>query len=231
MPTLADIDGQSLSSIIGDFMICRRCGIVDRERSRIVVNSPCPACHRPAGIAQIYFGLNIGILIDLAQQSYHSAVPTKETLGPQSSDVGVVLFFCTLREALLNNLFDYLFLAERIPDRIAKKLLADNKLVSQKFALFRVLVGKSWDEAVQEASSHMGLNYRPVLELVKRASHIRNRFLHEASGWGATRDFAAKCINSTFTLLHLFASLHNIYVHPRLSEAAFPPDPADGVSP
>lgn len=228
MLTLADIDGQSLSSVIDDFMICRVCSIVDRERSRIVANSPCPACHKPAGTARRYFGLNIGILIDLVQQSYHSATPTEEILGPQSSDVGVVLFFCTLREALLNNLFDYLFLAERLSDRIAKKLLDDNKVARQKFALFGVLVGKSWAEAVQEASSHEGVDFRSISKLMQDASDIRNRFLHEASGWGVARDFATECINSTFTLLHLFVSLHNLYVQPRLSEAAFPSDPADG---
>lgn len=49
MVELAEVDGQAASTLVCDFMICERCGTVDREHSRMVVNSTCPACHRPAG--------------------------------------------------------------------------------------------------------------------------------------------------------------------------------------
>jgi hypothetical protein len=214
MITLADIDGQSLSSVICDFMICKRCGIVDRERSRIIANSPCPACHKSADIARLYFGLNLAVLIDLIQQSYHSATPEGQALGPQSSDVAVVLFFCALREALLNNLLDYLCRTEACD---LKKVATRRKLTKRKFSSLAELIGKTWDEAVGEASSREGIGFDSVSKLMIQASSVRNRFLHEASGWGATRQFATECINSTFALLQLFVSLHNTYVQPRLA--------------
>ncbi len=220
MPVLAEIVGQSLSSVIDDFMICKHCGIVDRERSRIIVDTPCPSCHKPAGRARLYFDLNVTVLIDLVQQSYHSAMVMEDGLGPQASDVGVVLFFCILREALLNNLLNYLLRAHRVSDRIAKKLLDDNKLTNQKFALLSALIGKSWSAAIQDASSHEGVDFCPVSQLMRAASDIRNRFVHKGSGWGATRDFATDCVNSMFTLLQLFVALHNIYAQPDLSKAS-----------
>jgi hypothetical protein len=149
MILLADIEGQSLSSVIADFMICARCGIVDRECSRIIANSPCPACHQNAGRTRLYFGLNIAVLIDLIQQSYHSAMPEGQALGPQSSDVAVVLFFCALREALLNNLLDYLC---RIEASDLKKVATRRKLTKRKFSSLAELIGKTWDEAVGEVS-------------------------------------------------------------------------------
>jgi hypothetical protein len=208
MITLADIDGQSLSSVICDFMICKRCGIVDRERSRIVANSPCPTCHKSAGIARLYFGLNLAVLIDLIQQSYHSATPEGQALGPQSSDVAVVLFFCALREALFNNLLKYLLDTEEIISRGGLK---------SKVSQLEERIGRTWGQAVREVSSHEGIGFDSVSKLMIEASGIRNRFMHEASGWGATRQFATECINSTFALLQLFASLHNLYAQPRLA--------------
>jgi hypothetical protein len=65
--------------------------------------------------------------------------------------------------------------------------------------------------------SREGIGFDSVSKLMIQASSIRNRFLHEASGWGATRQFATECINSTFALLQLFVSLHNTYVQPRLT--------------
>ncbi len=212
MISLADIEGQSLSSVIADFMVCARCGFVDRERSRIIANSPCPACHQNAGRARLYFGLNIAVLIDLIQQSYHSEMPINED-GPQASDVAVVLFFSALREALLSNLLDYLCRTEA---RDLKKVATPRKLTRGTFSRLEKLIGKTWDEAIGEASSREGIGFDSVSKLMRQASSIRNRFLHEASGWGATRQFATECINNTFALLQLFVSLHNAYVQPRL---------------
>jgi hypothetical protein len=41
MSELAEIDGQAASTLVYDFMICARCGTVDREKSRREVDSDC----------------------------------------------------------------------------------------------------------------------------------------------------------------------------------------------
>ena len=218
MIPLADIDGQSLSSVICDFMICKRCGIVDRERSRIVANSPCPACHKSAGIARLYFGLNLAVLIGASYSSRTILRRPKDKHSAHNRPMWLSYYsLCALREALLNNLLHYLCRTEA---RDLKKVATRRKLTKRKFSSLVELIGKSWDEAVGEASSREGLDFDSVSKLMIQASSIRNRFLHEASGWGATRQFATECINGTFALLQLFVSLHNTYVQPRLGKSA-----------
>lgn len=219
MTQLADIDRQSVSTLVCDFMICERCGTVDREHSRIVANSTCPACHRPAGIARLYYPINVHILVDLVQQSYHSEAPVNPIGGPQAPNVGAILFFCTLREVLLTHFFLALLRAQRVPTPISEKLLDDNKLASQKFtSLFPVLVGKSWKEAVSEATSVDGIDFRSVSDLMLLAANIRNEFMHEGMGWTATREVATNCVNGMSALIRLFVALHNIHVRPHLRE-------------
>lgn len=220
MVELAEIDGQAASTLVCDFMICERCGTVDRELSRMVVNSTCPACHRPAGVARLYYPINAHILVDLVQQSYHSDAPINPVSGPQAPALGAILFFCTLREVLLNHFLLTLLRAQQVPAPLIEKLLDDNKLARQKFAgLFSAVVGKSWKEAVLEASTFEGTDFQPVSELMLEAATIRNEFMHEGTGWAATRDVATNCINSLFTLFSLFVALHNIHVRPYLHES------------
>jgi hypothetical protein len=214
---LAEIDHQDASTLVCDFMICDRCGTVDRERSRIVANSLCPACQRPAGVARLYYPINVHILVDLVQQSYHSYVPVGPISGPQVSTIGTILFFCTLREVLLNHFLLALLRAQQVKAAVIEKLLDDNKLASQKFtSLFSAVVGKSWKKAVVEASSFHGTDYHPVSDLMLSAASIRNEFVHEGTGWTATRDMATNCVNSMAALFGLFVALHNIHVRPRL---------------
>jgi len=215
--TLADVDNQDASTLVCDFMICGRCGIVDRKHSRIVANSLCPACHQPAGVARLYYPISVHILVDLAQQSYHSTAPVGPISGPQAPAVGAILFFCTLREVLLNHFLLALLRAEGVKTTIIEKLMDDNKLASQKFTgLFSSVVGKSWKEAVLEASSFDGTDYQPVSDLMLSAASIRNEFIHEGTGWAATREVATNCINSMPAMFGLFVALHNIYVRPHL---------------
>lgn len=220
MGELADIDSQAASTLVCDFMICKRCGTVDREHSRMVVNSVCPACHRPAGVARLYYSINVHILVDLVQQSYHSDAPVNPISGPQAPTIGTILFFCTLREALLNHFLLVLLRAQRVPTAVIEKLFDDNKLAGQKFTgLFSAVVGKSWKEAVIEASAFDGTDFQPISDLMLVAANIRNKFMHEGTGWTATREVATNCINGMFALFSLFVALHNIYVRPHLRES------------
>lgn len=219
MVELAEVDNQAASTLVCDFMICERCGTVDREHSRMVVDSACPACHLPAGVARLYYPINAHILVDLVQQSYHSDAPISPISGPQAPTLGVILFFCTLREVLLNHFLLTLLRAQKVPASLIEKVLNDNKLAGQKFTgLFPAVVGKSWQEAVVEASMFDGADFQPVSRLMKEAATIRNSFMHEGTGWAATRDVATGCINSLFALFGLFVALHNIYVRPYLRE-------------
>ena len=218
MVTIAEIDSQDISTLICDFMICKLCGEVDREHSRMTANSLCPVCKKPAGVARLYYPINVHILVDLVQQAYHSNAPVGPISGPQTPVVGTILFFCTLREALLNHFLLEFLRAEHVKTSLIEKMLDDNKLASQKFtSLFSAVIGKSWGDAVSEASAYDANDYRPVSDLMKSAASIRNEFLHEGTGWSATREFATECVNSLPALFGLFVALHNIYIRPLLA--------------
>lgn len=219
MVELAEIDCQAASTLVCNFMICNRCGTVDRQLSRIVVDSECPACHRPAGVARLYFPINVSVLVDLVQQSYHSKVSASSEYGPQAPTIGTILFFCTLREALLTHFLLALLRAQQVPDPIIGKLFDDNRLAGQKFTgLFSALVGKKWKAAVIEASAFDGTDFDPMSDLMQEAAKIRNEFMHEGAGWTATREVATNCVNGMAAALSLFVALHNIHVRPHLRE-------------
>jgi hypothetical protein len=220
--TLAEIDNQNISTLVCDFMICERCGEVDREHSRMVVNSSCPACNKPASMARLYYPINIRILVDLIQQSHHSYALVGTMSDPQASSVGAILFFCTLREALLNHFLLAFLRAKHIETSLIEKMLDDNKRANQKFmSLFTKVVGRTWHEAVGEASTYDATDYQPISDLMKSTASIRNEFLHEGRGWSATRDVATECINNLPAILGLFVALHNVYVHPQLANGDF----------
>jgi len=218
MREFAEIDSQAASTLVCNFMICKRCGRVDQERSRLVVNSNCPACQQQAGVARLYYSVNISVLVDLVQQTYHSNAPVNPVHGPQAPNIGTILLFCALREELLNHFLQTLLLAQRVPEPIIKKLFDDNKLANQKFKLFQAVVGKNWDEAVRVASMTENCDFAEISSLMKESADIRNKFMHEAWGWGATREVATNCVNGLIPLFNLFVALHNIYVCPCLRE-------------
>ncbi len=218
MTTLSEIDDQDASTLICDFMICARCGIVDRERSRIRADSLCPACGQRAGVARLYYPVSIHILVDLVQESYHSYARVGPISGPQTSTIGPILFFCTLREALINHLLLENLRAEGTKQSLIERLLDDNKLAHQKFgALFRAVVGTSWADGVREASLYDGTDYQAVSNLMKLTASIRNDFLHDGAGWSASRELATECVDRLPQLFDLFVALHNVYIHPLLT--------------
>src|SRR3990167_8799456 len=90
----------------------------------------CIVCGGESEGGSGYFPINIHILVDLVQQAYHSTTPVGPISGPQVPGSGTVLFFCTLREALLNTFLLNHLRAQRVPENLIDKLLDDNKLAS-----------------------------------------------------------------------------------------------------
>lgn len=146
---LSQIDSQPLSDFACVYFLCKACGIIDQDWNRTRKGNHCLQCNAESDSASLVFPISIHILVDLIQQSYHSQSPTNPLNSPQGSDVGPVLYFCTLREALLNNFLVNHLRAQKIPQHLVEKLLDDNKLAGQKFGgLFTSVVGVKWSEAV-----------------------------------------------------------------------------------
>jgi len=215
MTRLSEIDDQALSALVSHQLICHTCGVIDTDYGRLMNGYRCSTCDAEGTGGHLAFPINIQKLLNLVQQAYHSTSPRDSDNGPRESDIGTVIYFCTLREALLNRFLETHLLARRVPTSLILRLLDDNKLASQKFGkLFSSATGTPWDEAVSVSSSRAGMDFRPVAVLMRSAAKLRNEFLHEGRGWAITRDVATECVDSLGTLVALFAELHNAYTHP-----------------
>lgn len=220
MTSLADIDSQPASSLVCSHMICINCSIVDREWGRMKHGHLCEACGFAGEGGRLHFPISIHILVDLIQQSYHSQSPVGRLAGPNGQDVGTVLYFCTLREALLNHFIIETLKSQKIPKLIIEKLLDDNKMAGQKFGgLFSSIVGERWSEAVNRMSSNE-IKFETTSDLMRRASELRNKFLHEGSAWEITRQFSTDCINAIPNMVELFVALHNEFTRSALCKDA-----------
>lgn len=169
----------------------------------------------------MYFDLSVHALINLMQESFHAT--SWETLENATAGISsesahylsVVVFFCTLREVLLRRFAYELLVAQKIPARICKRLLADNSVHTQRQGkLFPSLTGEKWKNAIRKLSMDGNLDYVELNEFLKQAVDARNKFLHEGSKWAIDKAMAEGCMRSIWPLLNLFVDLHNHYVYP-----------------
>jgi len=213
-----DITGQSLSSLLADFLICPHCQVIDRDHERIRSGYQCPTCGVPSKAGRLYFEISVRVLIDLIQEAFHSQPKRsrdEEEAAYEAHNVSVVLFFCTLREVLLNWLIQHLFWAQKIPEKVQERLLADSNIYRQRQNnLLPSLIGQKWRAAIEEASKGSALDYVELDAFMQNAVTARNKFTHEGRHWGIDRQMAEGCVEHLWTLLNLYVALHNRYVHP-----------------
>jgi hypothetical protein len=169
-------------------------------------------CRQPGEGGRLYFHIGVHVLVDLIQQAYHSESTTGPPGGPHGQDVGTVIYFCTLREALLNHFLIETLKDQRVPTPLIERLLEDNKLANQRFgSLFTATTGRKWIAAVSEVSEKLGVDFRSVSDLMRRAADLRNTFLHEGSGWSMTRELSTECVNAVPSMVELFVGMYNEY--------------------
>ena len=202
------------------FRSCRTCSIVDQDGERPRAGHLCRACGKPGNGGRLHFSINIHVLVDHMQSAYRATSPSYESSGPRGNDVGTVLYFCTLRESLVNHfLIDHL-LAQRVAPPLISRLLDDNKHASQKFgALFSSVIGLKWKVAVGRASTAADVDFNPVSSLMERAAQARNEFLHQGTPWCIKAILSKDCGDSSARLVHLFAALHNEFTRPLRNNA------------
>lgn len=197
--------------------MCKQCYYVDNNLDRIKTAHICEICKKSAG-AQLFLPIHIATTIDLALHAYHSTYVRSSDYTPTPNNIGSLIYFCTLRELLINKfLEDHLF-AKNVPLKLIEKLFNDNKLANQKFnELFHSVTDIKWNKAIGCASQHSNTNFQELSHFMKQATEYRNAFLHKGDSWKIPLDFANNCINSIPKLIHLFVTLHNIYTYPILS--------------
>ena len=225
---ISNITSTSLSFATANHQICTHCMIVDRDMKRIEGGYLCTVCKMPGDTGHMFFDFNILTLIDLIQEAY-LAKPWKaselENENINSHSLSVLIFFCTLREVLLERLIYNLMVMHKLPESIRERLYDDNRTYSDKMnRLFPSLVGlKSWKEAISTLQGKTGNDYNKINDFLKTASDMRNEILHEGDKWAFEGYMKNHCLENIPLLLGLYVDFHNVFIHPvcleRLSKA------------
>lgn len=211
---LSSKDYRGWDVVLAGFMICPECLVVDRDRNRMRAGFACPACGHESDGARLYFHVNILVLVDLIERSYFSISRESSDERVDPGSVAVLLYFCTLKEALFEHLLNQLFRSRGVKESLRKRLLKDNRLFNEKInKLFPALVDEKWSQAVSSVGGFVGKDYSELDALLIKAAEMRNEFLHDASPWDISPEFATECIDALDDLLGLFVGLHNHYIH------------------
>ena len=160
---VSEITGQSLSTLVAAFHVCQCCDLVDRDHERMKFGHPCPNCGGRSKGGLQYFDLSTHALIDPMQESFHQK-PTQSSRLLSSSNahtLAVVIYFCTLREVLLEHFLRELMRALQLPRAIQERILADNLFSKQRVEkVFPSLGDEKWKTVVRELSKDSELDYK-----------------------------------------------------------------------
>ena len=207
--------------------VCPTCGVVDQDSYLTVVGVPCKVCKTPSEGGHAFFDVSILSIIELVQESFCAIPEATKKLGrypvePVRAHTGAtIVFFCTLKELLLDRFLDSLAHVQGLSQAVIDRLQADNDSHSRRLTrLFPALVGVSWEDALQTLDPHDRGKYDDLNAFLKNITDERNLFL--GADWNLSKPLADDCIRSLFPVLNLFVALHNKYIHALLLRQCAP---------
>ncbi len=191
------------------FEKCKNCFYVNID---IVLADGCPNCTKNHEGNIIHFNFNIHALLQLLWDSYQNMHNNNES---KTQKIGILLFFCTLVEVLLEHFLTNLMKQQGISNKIQERLLCDNLTTKSRVQkIFLLLTGDSWKNAIKLVSKNSNLfNYSESISFyIKQAVPARNRFLHQGDEWPITAPLSEECIYHSRAIICLFVELNNRYV-------------------
>jgi hypothetical protein len=210
-----------VQTIAMSYQICRDCHVVDTFSDRIRVGSLCPTCSVPSKGGRMFFDGAVLTIVDLMQEAYCAIPkpPEKNLFSYSPSErahaAAVVVFFCTLKELLLERFLNMIMEAQSLPDRVQDRLNSDNRSHSQRLLkLFPSLVGDSWPNVLQSLQSTSTEKLNELDAFLAKISEVRNTFIHEGLDYRIDSAQALKCLQNILPMLALFVLMHNKFVHP-----------------
>jgi hypothetical protein len=210
---------QKFSDFIGEYYLCRSCGIVDTDHERIRKGHECSRCGVPGDGALGYFKFTVGTTADLIGELHplpdlYSIEPESEVaVAAESHNLALLVFFCTLGEILLQHFLQRCMSDQKIPIKVQDRLLGDNLFVKQRIdKLFPMLIGEKWTKAIKNITEKSREDFVKVVEFYVDANEKRNQLLHLGNKWAVSAEFDTQCFDNTAPLVKLFVALHNEYL-------------------
>src|SRR4051794_18096927 len=100
------------------------------------------------------------------QESFHQE-PTRSDrslIGGNANKLGVVVYFCTLGEVLLEHFLRELMCALQLPTGVRDRILNDNLFSKERVEkVFPSLVGEKWNAVVKELCKSSKLDYEETV--------------------------------------------------------------------
>jgi len=210
---------EELDYVVGEWQVCQSCRIVDKDRRRSTVGYICPVCGASSEGGLMHFEMSVHLTIDLIKEAFL----TEHKIENAGTDyeykinthyISVLIFFCTLREILLNSLIRELCWGLKLPEGIYKRLIADNKMhVQKQDKLFASLTGEKWQDALVHLSNEGDSDYVGINDKIRDLVLLRNKFVHKGHGWDIAEEAANDCVRTIAPLLLMYIHLHNEFVH------------------
>lgn len=206
---------------MANFYICQTCSVVDSDRDRQKVGSPCKQCGTPSPSARFHFGLNSLVLVNALQDFYflRGAKPPADRDGlvanvySNETDTRIVMpvLFCALWDTLTTQLCQNVMRAKLIPEEEEKRLLQKFKFArDRRTRLLPELTSEQWDDAL--AALPNSAIHIEHFNFFRQLNTKRNAFIHEGSPWQFKDDELEQIPEEVWPSFNLFAQLHNRYV-------------------
>ena len=215
---------KELDYVVGKWQVCQSCRVVDDDCRRSTVGYACPICGVSGDGGVMYFDMSVHLIIDLIKEAFL----TEHKIENKGTDyeyqinthyISVLIFFCTLREILLNRLIREICFGLKLPKGVYNQLIMDNKMhVQKQDKLFASLTGVKWLDALKRLCNEDKSDYVAVNNKISDLVKLRNRFIHKGHGWGITQEHANDCVRTIAPLIHMYVRLHNEFVHKMFSK-------------
>jgi hypothetical protein len=198
---------------------CRKCSFVLKLPTINENNLKCPACEFEDSTPSPFFDLSLCMMIDLMHESYRTGIKLPETspvfgvTPKQAQNASVVIFFCTIRELLLERFLSSFIRWFALPVSLIKRVESDYDTHERRLnKLFPALTGQKWIEVISSLKSKE-TDFVALDLFLKRAATERNNLLHEGDHFGMDDTITKECIVNLFSLVDLFVALNNLYIH------------------
>ncbi len=216
---ITKMSGTTLWPTVANYFICEHCRVVDKNIYRTERDYLCPTCRKTSDTGQFFFDINILTLIELINEAFYTKPLKKSEFGNKkinASSLAVLIFFCTLREALLESLIFNLIRMHDLPPNVRDRLCEDNRMyLAKKTKLFPSLAGiKSWNEAISKTKLKTGRDYKGIDAFLEKANKMRNEILHEGDKLAFRSHMKKACLENIPPLLELYVDFHNTFIHP-----------------
>jgi hypothetical protein len=217
-------DADMIVDFARTYQVCRECGFVDRDQGRLKVGYKCSVCGVQSEGGLMFLELNVLVLIRQIYEAYYfsdTAVEESYMAEPEEfKDLAVVVFFCILKEVLLERFLLNFMHVLNLPEGVMTRMESDNDSHRRRLEnLFPSLTGQKWKDVLSKLPSNDPKKYNILDELLLRATKARNELLHEANHHSITSKLAEECFNAIPVLLDCYKHLNNIYVHPVVNAA------------